>query len=238
MNKLLIGFLALAGGYALAIVIVSASYVEEPYQSSTSTVEDREVPEAVVQEAVHYQPPGYTNAGDGIAFRWVEGGSCSDPQFMVCWRVELISDKYCQSAVAQFGVSDVDGNPLGRFWSASPVNMGKSESRIVEFGSVTPIITEIMGDVNKISCTQIVDFPSYNTAHSAIDLPGTYCGGSCVSTFSPPATNSSPDPITPYQGEVTPPSNSGGGYSVTCNDGTTSYSGGKQGACSWHGGVR
>lgn len=28
------------------------------------------------------------------------------------------------------------------------------------------------------------------------------------------------------------------GYMVTCNDGTVSYSGGKRGACSWHGGVR
>lgn len=29
----------------------------------------------------------------------------------------------------------------------------------------------------------------------------------------------------------------GGGYTVQCNDGTFSNSGGKQGACSWHGGV-
>jgi hypothetical protein len=28
----------------------------------------------------------------------------------------------------------------------------------------------------------------------------------------------------------------GNGYPVMCNDGTTSYSGGIQGACSWHGG--
>lgn len=30
----------------------------------------------------------------------------------------------------------------------------------------------------------------------------------------------------------------GDGYRVTCKDGTTSLSGGKQGACSHHGGVR
>jgi hypothetical protein len=32
-------------------------------------------------------------------------------------------------------------------------------------------------------------------------------------------------------------SSSGGGYSTMCNDGTFSQSGGKRGACSWHGGV-
>jgi hypothetical protein len=36
-----------------------------------------------------------------------------------------------------------------------------------------------------------------------------------------------------YSGATT----QGGGYATLCNDGTTSMSGGKQGACSWHGGV-
>lgn len=37
-------------------------------------------------------------------------------------------------------------------------------------------------------------------------------------------------------GNYAPPA-TGGGYTVQCNDGTFSNSGGKQGACSWHGGV-
>ena len=41
-----------------------------------------------------------------------------------------------------------------------------------------------------------------------------------------------------YVGGTTSSGSSGGGYPVICNDGTTSNAGGKQGACSWHGGTR
>lgn len=59
-------------------------------------------------------------------------------------------------------------------------------------------------------------------------------GGSSSSGYAgSPGTGNSNRYTSPYSG-----GSSGGGYRVQCNDGTYSNSGGKQGACSWHGGTR
>ncbi len=60
-----------------------------------------------------------------------------------------------------------------------------------------------------------------------------------ISTNQPQSPSpSSPNPLTPGSSPVTGSFDRSPGYMVICNDGTVSYSGGKRGACSWHGGVR
>jgi len=57
-------------------------------------------------------------------------------------------------------------------------------------------------------------------------------------TQQPNPSPSFPSPLTPSSPPATGSFDRSPGYMVICNDGTVSYSGGKRGACSWHGGVR
>ncbi|MFC8521358.1 MULTISPECIES: hypothetical protein [Micrococcaceae] len=61
---------------------------------------------------------------------------------------------------------------------------------------------------------------------------GSLYGGSSPAPSYPGGRSSSSSAVGATTG-----GSSGGGYSTMCNDGTASKSGGKSGACSWHGGV-
>ena len=75
---------------------------------------------------------------------------------------------------------------------------------------------------------------TFTVVASVTDVNGATAEGTCVNSWIPtPATATTPTtPIYPFT-----PISPGGGYTVTCSDGWSSSSGGKQGACSSHGGV-
>lgn len=73
--------------------------------------------------------------------------------------------------------------------------------------------------------------PEYDRRLTAAGLASPRPGGSTFYSGSNPESSSS------GSGGYTSGGSFGSGYSVMCNDGTVSKSGGKSGACSWHGGV-
>ncbi len=229
---------------AITAVSGCAGYASSTdYSSSSSDVGSLPEPQTS-SDYGPYEPPGYSNVGSGIAYKWLPARDCTNAQFIVCWQVELATAKPCATAVALFTVSDEQGKRLGRFWSAAPLYSAGDQALAVEFGSVTPVIADVFGEVVEVYCFEISDTYGYNAARSMIDLPGSYCGGSCTGAAdsvspAPPAYSEYYDyPEDSYQPDYTSPERSGNGYMVFCNDGTISYSGGRQGACSWHGGVR
>ena len=219
------------------------------YSSNSSSVGSTPDSQAISDHG-RYEPAGYSNIGYGIAYKWLPARDCTNAQFMICWQLELATAEPCATAVARFTVSDEQGQRLGRFWSAAPLYSAGGQAWAVEFGSVTPVVAEVFGEVISVSCLEMSDAYGYNAAYSMIDLPGSYCGGSCTVAVVPVAPTlpeySEYYDYSEYYGywkdsylpEYTIPERSGTGYMVFCNDGTVSYSGGKQGACSWHGGVR
>ncbi len=87
----------------------------------------------------------------------------------------------------------------------------------------------------------MVDFlaglaPEYQRRLTAAGLATSAGGSSLYGGSNPDASYLSSRPSGSGTGGYTGGS-SGSGYSTMCNDGTTSHSGGKRGACSWHGGV-
>lgn len=82
----------------------------------------------------------------------------------------------------------------------------------------------------------MVDFlaqlaPEYQRRLTAAGLASPSSGGGTL------YSGSSSGPSSSGSGGYTSSGSSGAGYSTMCSDGSVSKSGGKSGACSWHGGV-
>jgi hypothetical protein len=116
------------------------------------------------------------------------------------------------------------------------------------WGSVPSGVTEVEWGVNNgvtgsISYTPpvakcLTETPNYQVARAVFDFPNGYCDGRPSAACSSVAMTGWELDQHASGGTNEPWGNGGGnGYTVICNDGWVSESGGLQGACSHHGGV-
>ena len=189
----------------------------------------------------NYAPDGFTTLGDRIAYRWVDATDCQQG-LRVCWSAEVVSAKRCQAVVGTFNVEYANGSLVDiGVRSAANLGLAPGEPRVIQFGSPTPIVKldNLRISAIRFDCLdeKIADTAEYAITFSQIDANDALCENqSCaLATQNQSEFDRLVELLSKLNGYA---GNSGGsGYTVRCADGWISNSGGKQGACSWHGGI-
>jgi len=179
----------------------------------------------------------YYDQGDGVAWKWAANTECKYGAIHGCVHLHLAAYEECSNGirVTLNALATKDGEPLDEVTSYSDPNLGAGDRVDVEFDA--PVAEAKWWDVQSAECSSAWHFastggnPTVRAAGASIDappLPDPDLSGAGAS--------SDPQPL-PDLPSINTGSGSDGGYTVTCADGTLSNAGGKQGACSWHGGV-
>ena len=203
-------------------------------------------------------PDHFLPVNERLAFEWKEHGECKG-FYDTCWSMYIFSATRCEAVFASFEIKDEFNKVLDtEILAARNLAIPARTPTAVQFGTSSKIdsqkIEKLRIQVSSLDCLDapIEDEASFATTISQVDLPPAYCHlGVCN-----PSLEATPESMTlsrllEYLQQI-PTSPSGGleylqqfptspsgetAYRVRCKDGTYSNSGGRQGACSWHGGL-
>ena len=188
-----------------------------------------------------YSPDGFTTLGDRIAYRWADGSNCQEG-LRLCWHAEVVSERRCQALVGTFNVEYQNGSLVDSgVKSAVNVGLAPGEPKVIQFGSPTPIVKfdDLQIAAVRFDCLdeKIADPAEYAIKFSQIDANDILCENQNCALAT--QNQSEFDRLVELLSKLNGYSGSSGGsgYPVRCADGWISNSGGKQGACSWHGGI-
>lgn len=154
----------------------------------------------------------------------------------VCVAGSVTTSEACAALEFTFNVLDLKTSAIlvagaKSYWSA--VNAGTTA---VEWGVNNAITGKIQYTAPVAKC--LSKKPNYRIARAVFDFPKGYCSGRPIFACSSAAmTGWEIDEHNSDSTTVPGGSSGGNGYTVVCNDGWVSESGGIQGACSRHGGV-
>ena len=169
-----------------------------------------------------------------ISVNWLpesEQSKLTCSEFNICLHVKVKVAKACQSLQLTYPIYTPDTTELiatgSSYWGSVA---GNSVSN-VEIGISNNLKKYPSFGLPQVKCLQKSILESPRTG--MYDFPPEYCSISsdCYSTSVPFWSEDN-------QNNWTEPDSGGSGYQVVCNDGWVSQSGGIQGACSHHGGVR
>lgn len=197
--------------------------------SLTATLED------------HFQAPnGFTQVGESFAYRWQETVNC-DPLYLACWTIDIAHARPCSAVTGNFALLSKSGEKLSTIASTRNVDSNIMAIGALQFGTGAPLdVEKVLIEVTSFDCHEASVSEVLEEAASRAAVPDFLCVNSNCAEASegftlPKFSSSTLEEVSPWS---TGNSNfSGGGYTVLCNDGSISHAGGKQGACSWHGGV-
>jgi len=185
-------------------------------------------------------PNGFTQVGESFAYRWQETVSC-DPLYLACWTMDIAHARPCSAVTGNFTLLSKSGEKLSTVASTRNVDSNTIEIGALQFGTGAPLdVEKVLIEVTSFDCHEASVSEALEEAASRATLPDSICVNSNCTDASegftlPKFSSSTLEEVSPWS---TGNSNfSGGGYTVLCNDGSISHAGGKQGACSWHGGV-
>jgi hypothetical protein len=185
-------------------------------------------------------PTGLTQLGKDFAYGWTDTAECNQ-LFMTCWTLDIASARPCSAIAGNFAIVSKSGERLSTISSTRNVVDKSMKLEALQFGTSAPLDSdEILIEPISFRCLEGPVDERAEANNSRALIPDYLCvDGRCNATaneFTLPEFSSEFQEESPLW-----PSGafeySGGGYPVLCNDGTTSYAGGKQGACSWHGGI-
>ena len=197
-------------------------------------------PELVVNSEF---PEDYWPVSARMAFQWKDTTPCKD-FYDTCWSMFVFSATNCAAVYASFEIQDKAGKVLdSQVLATRNVAVPAKTPTAVQFGTSSRIdsqqLEKLRVIVDSVNC---LDAPidgegDYASAISRVDLPKEFCYLGNCNPFEEAAQESELSRILEYlqQFPVNPSGSSG--FRVRCNDGTYSNAGGRQGACSWHGGV-
>lgn len=188
-----------------------------------------------------FAPDGFLNAGDRIAYRWADNTYCQSG-LRICWNAEVVSAERCQAIVGTFDIEYSSGSVVDSgILAAANTGLAPGEPKVIQFGSPTPIVQADNLQIRAVrfDCLdkKIADTADYAITFSQIDANDILCENQNCQLAS--SNLSEFERLVELLSQLNGSSGySGGtGYTVRCADGWISNSGGKQGACSWHGGV-
>ena len=217
VKKAVIGYLIFAGGMVALALLTLAVSSSAPSQDTT----------IYSGEAAEISSPS-------IEVAWA---SESDKNLLSCvkyWNctfVEVNSPTYCSALKLDFNI--INGETQAKVVDATSYSgeIYASVPTYVELGFNNLIEKEVLFSFPLVSCTEPLPLASWETG--MYDLPSGFCD------FDYPSLCSRSG-VTAQRWTSTGGTDTGwyeGGSTVLCNDGWISNSGGKQGACSSHGGV-
>ena len=188
-----------------------------------------------------FAPDGFYNAGERIAYRWADNTYCQSG-LRICWNAEVVSAQRCQAIVGTFDIEYSSGSVVDSgILAAANTGLAPGEPKVIQFGSPTPIVQtdNLQVEAVRFDCLdkKIADTADYAINFSQIDANDILCENQNCQLAS--SNLSEFEKLVELLSKLNGSSGySGGtGYTVRCADGWISNSGGKQGACSWHGGV-
>ena len=188
-------------------------------------------------------PDDFWPLSNRIAFDWKEPADCK-PFYGTCWSMSVFSATPCEAVFASFEIRDAFGKVLdSEVLATRNLSISARNSTAVQFGTSSKIDSEQLESlrihVNSINCLDapIQNESAYANFVSQVELPAKYCEMGDCNPVIESATGSELGQILEYLQQYPKNPSAGTGYRVRCNDGTYSNSGGRQGACSWHGGV-
>lgn len=154
-------------------------------------------------------------------------------KFWTCVFVEVKAQESCPAIVANFEISNFDGQVLVPNASSYGSSLNRGQTAVLEIGFNNAIKEQVFFSFPTVTCTEPLMLASWETG--MYNFPVSYCDplypDLCSQSGIPAQEWNNIGSYTPSTGSV------GDGVAVVCNDGWVSYSGGKQGACSHHGGV-
>jgi hypothetical protein len=217
VKKALIGYLIfVVAMLALALLTLSVTSLI-PSQNSSS-----------------YSPENLEENSKSIEVSWLspeDQNLVSCTKYWNCTFVEVTSPSYCSALKLNFSI--LNGNTQAHVVAATSYSgeIYASTPTFVELGFNNLIEKEVLFSFPLVSCTEPLVLSSWETG--MYDFPSSFCDSEypmlCSKTGVTAQTWTSTDETDLYW--------NGGGSTVLCNDGWISNSGGKQGACSSHGGV-
>tara|TARA_B110000503_G_scaffold141575_1_gene235523 strand:+ start:914 stop:1990 length:1077 start_codon:yes stop_codon:yes gene_type:complete len=188
-------------------------------------------------------PESYWPLNMRLAFQWKDSAPCKD-FYDTCWSMYVFSATSCAAAYASFEIQDEVGKVLDtQILATRNVAIPARTPTAVQFGTSSKIDSgqreNLRIHVKSIDCldTPIENESAYAASVSQVDLPIEFCYLGVCNPVAETATESDLSRILEYLQQYPTNSSGGTGYRVRCNDGTYSNAGGRQGACSWHGGV-
>ena len=154
-------------------------------------------------------------------------------KFWTCVFVEVKSQESCPAIVANFEISNFDGQVIVPNASSYGSSLNSGQTAVLEIGFNNAINEQVFFSFPTVTCTEPLILASWETG--MYNFPVSYCDplypNLCSKTGVPAQEWNNIGSYTPSTGSV------GDGVAVVCNDGWVSNSGGKQGACSSHGGI-
>jgi len=227
--------------------LVTAFLGETSEAQRTSTSADTESHESLSSDnSEFFQPLGYVNAGKGLAWKAPSRQvDCLDDYARTCLPIEVISETDCPALHAEIGLENPEGRRIDTFFSGRNIQMLAGSPMFVPFSSSSELSqgADFKFVILSLSCSEEqIDELTYAETFSSLNIDPEFCAGPC-SPLQQQGSNSSWGSIDweksqPDDNSWSEPAPSRRvGYRVRCNDGTFSNAGGRQGACSWHGGV-
>ena len=188
-----------------------------------------------------FAPDGFLNAGERMAYRWADNTYCQSG-LRICWNAEVVSVERCQAIVGTFDIVYSSGRVVDSgILAAANTGLAPGEPKVIQFGSPTPIVQtdNLQVKAVRFDCLdkKIADIADYAINFSQIDANDILCENQSCQLASSDLSEFERLLELLSQLNGTSGYSGGTGYTVRCADGWISSSGGKQGACSWHGGV-
>lgn len=186
-------------------------------------------------------PEGFTRVSDRVAYKSKVVTNCLD-FFETCWGLEVFSASKCTGISAKFDMLDEQKNVLYSGLQVSRnADIPSGQTKSVQFGTPSRLSEEGLGKIKlrvvSLDCVDagFIDEAILADQDSRVYLPSEYCkDGLCNSNES---LNEATNRVLEWMRQYPSGTSGGSGYTVICRDGWVSQSGGKQGACSSHGGI-
>jgi len=192
-----------------------------------------------------FPPTSFQLAGEGVAWKLpASKANCTDSFARTCLALEVVTAEPCASVHVEFLAESQSGERLDTFYAAKNARTAPGTPQIISFSSSTKLRSDAQLSFSVLSMRceeQGVDELTYANTFSSLNLNSEYCEGECspLSPSLPQAWTTSDSGKFVFEPSTSrrQPVDAIKGYLVQCKDGTYSNAGGKQGACSWHGGV-
>jgi len=186
-------------------------------------------------------PEGFTRVSDRLAYKSKALTSCLD-FFDTCWGLEVFSASKCTGISAKFDMLDDQKNILYSGIQVSRnAEISSGQTKLVQFGTPSQLseegLSKIQLRVVSLDCVGagFIDEAILADQDSRVYLPSQYCKDGLCNSYE--SLDESTNRVLEWIRQNPSGTSGGSGYSVMCRDGWVSNSGGKQGACSSHGGI-